>query len=103
MLKFLRAHDNNLASENVRREKPHIDAAIRVAQEGELWEAYAQLLEYEAAIETGIPEQIESLDKANEIIEKHLPQRKRRLPGLRLRLGKAHRAAGQLHEAVADF
>ena len=87
----------------MRREKPHIDEALRVAQEGELWEACAQLHEYDADIEIGIQEQIESLDKAYQIIEQHLPQQKRRLPGLRLRLGKAHRTAGQLHEALADF
>ena len=74
-----------------------------LAQENELWEACANLHEYEADIEVGIQEQIESLDKAYQIIEQHLPQQKRRLPGLRLRLGKAHRTAGQLNEALDDF
>jgi tetratricopeptide (TPR) repeat protein len=103
MLGFLRAHDNNLASEDVRREKPHIDEALRVAQDGELWEVCAHLHEYDADIKAGIQEQIDSLDKAYQIIEQHLPQQKRRLPGLRLRLGRAHRTAGRPREALADF
>ena len=103
MLGFLRAHENNLASEEVRREKPHIDEVLRVAQDNELWEACATLHEYDAVIEVSIQEQIESLDKAYQIIEQRLPQQKRRLPGLRLRLGKAHRTAGRLREALADF
>jgi tetratricopeptide (TPR) repeat protein len=103
MLGFLRAHENNLASEEVRREKPHIDEALRVAQEHKLWEPWATLHEYEAVIESGIQEQIDSLDKAYQIIEQHLPGQKRKLPALRLRLGKAHRTAGRLREALADF
>jgi tetratricopeptide (TPR) repeat protein len=103
MLDFLRAHDNNLASEDVRREKPHLDEALSVAENNKLWEACATLHEYDAVVESGIQEQIDSLDKAYQIIEQHLPEQKRRLPGLRLRLGKAHRAAGRLREALADF
>ena len=103
MLDFLRTHDDAIISEDVRREKPHIDEALRVAQKGELWEACARLYEHIANIEVGIQEQIESLEKAYKIIEQRLPQQKRRLPSLCMRLGKAHRTAGLLHEALTDF
>jgi tetratricopeptide (TPR) repeat protein len=103
MLGFLRAHENHLISDDVRREKPHIDEALRVAQDNKLWEAFATLHEYEAVIESGIQERIDSLNKAYQVIEQHLSQQKRRLLSLRLRLGKAYRTAGQLQEALADF
>lgn len=63
MLGFLRAHENNLTSEEVRREKPHIDEALRVAQDSALWEACATLHEYEAIIEVGIQEKIDLFKK----------------------------------------
>ena len=103
MLGFLRAHENNLAGEDVRREKPHIDEALRVAQDNGLWEACVTLHEYDAAIEVGIHEQIELLKKAYQIIEQHLPQQKRRLLSICLRLGKARRMAGHLTEALDDL
>ncbi|MBN2592118.1 MAG: tetratricopeptide repeat protein, partial [Sedimentisphaerales bacterium] len=103
ILDFLQAHENNIASDEVRREKPHINEALRVAQDKKLWEACARLHEYTAVIEASVQEQIEALDKAYQIIEQHLSQQKRRLLSLRLRLGKARRTAGQLKDALADF
>ncbi|MBV5328923.1 MAG: tetratricopeptide repeat protein, partial [Chlorobium sp.] len=103
MLGFLRAHQDNLTSEAVRREKPHIDEVLRLVQDNALWEPFATLHEYNAVIEVGFQEKIESLKKAYQIIEQHLPTQKRRLLSLRLRLGKVRRTAGQLNDALVDF
>ena len=103
MLGFLRAHQDKLNSEAVRREKPHIDEVLRLAQDKALWEPLATLHEYNAVIEVGFQEKIESLKKAYQIIVKYLPTQKRRLLSIRLRLGKVRRTAGQLNDALDDF
>lgn len=103
MLGFLRAHENNLAGKEVYREKHHIDAALKVAQDRELWEPCAVLYEYEAAIESGIQKKMEALQKAYQIVAQYFPQQKSRLLNLRLRLGRVRRTAGQLKAALDDF
>ena len=103
MLGFLRAHDDSLTSEVVRREKLQIDEALRIAEMRSLWDACANLYEYDSDIEAGLQEQIKALENAYHIIEQYLPEQKRRLPGLRLRLGKVHSAAGRVRQALDDF
>ncbi|MBN1667882.1 MAG: tetratricopeptide repeat protein, partial [Anaerolineales bacterium] len=100
---FLREHEDDLARDEVRREKPHITEALRVTAQKGLWDSCAQLHTYNADIEAGIQEQIDSLKQAYQIIEQHLPEQLRKLPGLSLRLGKAYRSLGQLNEALTAF
>jgi tetratricopeptide (TPR) repeat protein len=103
MIGFLRAHEDNLAGKEVYKEKHHIDAALRVAQDRELWKSCATLYEYEAAVEAGVQKKIEALQKAYQIVEQNFPQQKSWLLNLHLRLGRVRRTAGQLKDALDDF
>ncbi len=103
IVEFLQTNKDNLSSEQVRAELPHVFEAVEVSREYHLWNLSAQLHEYCAEIVVGIDTRIELLEKAYEIIKDKLPELKRRLPSICVRLGKARGTKGQLKDALTEF
>ena len=103
ILKFLNQNENDLTSDQVRKELPHILEAIEVTDKNELWDLCAQLRLFYANITGDIDISIEQLNVTIKIIEQHPEARTADLPGISIQLGKKYRAKAQFKKALAEF
>ena len=100
---FLEKHKDDLTSEKVHKELAHINEARELSFGAGFWGLSADLHEYSAKIVKGVDTQIDMLERTYKIISDHIPDKKRQLPELRVRLGKARRKKGQAKDALEEF
>jgi len=103
ILKFLNQNKNNLTSDPVQKELPHLLEAIEVTDRNEFWDLCAQLRVFYANIIGDIDISIEQLHTARNIIEQNQEVRTTDLPGICIQLGKKYRAKAQFQTAQAEF
>ncbi|MBV6505193.1 MAG: hypothetical protein ILNGONEN_00751 [Syntrophorhabdaceae bacterium] len=103
IIEFLQKSTKGLTPEQIRAELPHVNDAIAVSREQGFWDLTIQLNSDWAPIVIGMDTRIGLLNEASKLLEKHLPDEKKRLRDICVQLGMAHKTKGLYKEALVDF